>query len=90
MRFKLIPGCVLFAGLCVCLTSGELWLRQGLAAQKSRIVFTSTRDGNLEIYVMDADGGNQERLTNNPANDRDPDWSPDGQRRLHSFTVKFT
>ena len=25
------------------------------------------RDGDLEIYVMDADGGNPRRLTNNPA-----------------------
>ena len=80
MRFKLTPRCLLFAGLCVCLTSGELWLRNGLAAQKSRIVFASTRDGNTEIYVMDADGGNQENLTNNPAYDSDPDWSPDGTK----------
>ena len=69
-----------FAGLFIVLLSGELWLRQGLAAQKSRIVFTSTRDGNLEIYVMDADGGNQERLTNNPAHDVEPDWFPDGRK----------
>ena len=80
MRFKLIPRFLLFAGLCVCLTSGELWLRHGLAAQNSRIVFTSRRDGNNEIYVMDADGGNQENLTNNPAYDADPDWSPDGTK----------
>ena len=80
MRFRLIPRFLLFAGLCVWLTSGELWLRQGLAAQKSQIVFTSTRDSNAEIYVMDADGGNQENLTNNPANDFDPDWSPDGTK----------
>ena len=80
MRFKLILGHLLFAGLCVCLTSGELWLKQGLAAQKSRIVFTSTRDRNLEIYVMDADGGNQENLSNHPVDDLDPDWSPDGTK----------
>ena len=67
MRFTLIPGCLLFVGLCVCLTSGELWLKNGLAFNTGRIVFTSTRDGNTEIYVMDANGGNQERLTNNPA-----------------------
>ncbi len=30
-----------------------------------RILFVSTRDGNEEIYVMNADGGNQRRLTNN-------------------------
>ena len=38
------------------------------------------RDGNTEIYVMDADGGNQENLTKNPANDREPNWSPDGTK----------
>ena len=29
---------------------------------------------------MDADGGNQQRLTNNRHDDRDPSWSPDGKR----------
>ena len=44
------------------------------------IAFTSTRDGNSEIYVMDDDGGNLLRLTSNPALDYDPSWSPDGDR----------
>jgi Tol biopolymer transport system component len=45
-----------------------------------RIVFASTRDGNSEIYVMDADGSNQIRLTNHPADDIVPTWSPDGTK----------
>ena len=52
-----------------------------------RIAFMSARDGHgghgpsiYEIYVMDADGGNQHRLTNNPSDDRYPSWSPDGKR----------
>ena len=77
MRFKPIPRCLLFAGLCVYLASGELWLSNALAFNTGQIVFTSWRDGNSEIYVMDADGGNQERLTNNPADDSKPTWSPD-------------
>ena len=81
MRFKRIPRCLLFAVLCVCLTRGELWLRQGLAAHhKPIIVFASTRDGNPEIYVMDADGNNHRRLTNHPARDFSPSWSPDGKK----------
>ena len=80
MRFSLIPRFLLFAGLCVCLTNGELWLRNALAAQKPQIVFNSTRDGNSEIYVMDSDGGNQKRLTANQAYDGQPAWSPDGQQ----------
>ena len=43
------------------------------------IVFVSDRDGNFEIYVMNADGSNQRRLTNNPAEDIAPSWSPDGR-----------
>ena len=46
----------------------------------SRIVFTSYRDGNDEIYVMNPDGSGQTRLTDNVADDRDPSWSPDGSR----------
>ena len=80
MRFKLIPRFILVAGLCVCLASGELWLKNALAFNTGQIVFTSRRDGNNEIYVMDADGGNQEKLTNHPAYDADPAWSPDGAK----------
>ncbi len=46
----------------------------------SRIIFTSNRDGNNEIYIMDADGKNQINLSNNPANDDCPAWSPDGTK----------
>ncbi len=49
-------------------------------AGPGRIAFHSGRDGNLEIYVMNADGSNQTRLTTNAADDRHADWSPDGHR----------
>ena len=80
MRFKLTPSSMLLAALCIFLMSEELWLRNVLASNTGRIVFTSLRDGNPEIYVMDGDGGNQENLTNHPAYDLDPDWSPDGTK----------
>ena len=81
MRFKLIPRFLLFAGLCVCLASIGMLLREAFAAHhKPQIAFTSLRDGNAEIFVMDADGGNQERLTNHPWSDTEPDWSPDGTK----------
>ena len=35
--------------------------------------------GGLDIYVMDADGGNVTRLTDHPENDILPYWSPDGK-----------
>ena len=80
MRFKLTPRSMLFAVLCICLMSEELWLRNAHPSNTGRIVFSSFRDGNPEIYVMDANGRNQERLTNHPAYDYDPDWSPDGTK----------
>ena len=58
-------------------------------AAQARIVFQSDRDGHVhprlgwatsEIYVMEVDGNNQRRLTNNPNLDRSPSWSPDGKR----------
>lgn len=50
------------------------------SADGKRIVFYSERDGNSEIYAMDADGSNQRRLTNNPASDGYPNFSPGGGR----------
>ena len=47
---------------------------------QAQIAFSSERDGNWEIYVMDVDGGNQQNLSNNPNDDRDPSWSPHGKR----------
>jgi VCBS repeat-containing protein len=41
------------------------------------IVFSTTRDGNSEIYVMGVDGTSQTRVTNDPAADAFPAWSPD-------------
>ena len=45
-----------------------------------RIVFRNDRDGNAEIYSMNADGGGVVRLTANLAFDSDPSWSPDGTK----------
>lgn len=44
------------------------------------MTFISTRDGDGEIYVMNANGSGQMRLTNNSAEDGVPVWSPDGAR----------
>ena len=50
------------------------------ASRKVQIAFTSQRDGNLEIYVMDADGRHVRNLTNHFSWDAYPVWSPDGRR----------
>src|SRR5207237_1385985 len=47
----------------------------------SKIAFSSTRDGNHEIYVMNAtDGSGLVRLTNDALWDDHPAWSPDGSK----------
>src|SRR6185503_764601 len=45
-----------------------------------KIVFVSSRNGTRDIYVMNADGTGQTRLTTDPEWDADPAWSPDGTR----------
>ena len=45
----------------------------------SRIAFVSQRDGNAEIYVMNADGTGATRVTNDPQADGRPAFMPDGQ-----------
>lgn len=69
---------------------------EGATTTTSQIVFVSTRDDavrcaselesgqgnrcNTEIYVMNADGSRQRRLTRTPASEWSPRWSPDGTR----------
>jgi Tol biopolymer transport system component len=60
----------------------SIWEIQSFALESgSRIAFTTNRDGaNWDVYVMDADGSGQTRLTNDPAWDGYPAWSPDGSK----------
>jgi uncharacterized repeat protein (TIGR01451 family) len=53
-----------------------------------KVAFTSGRDGNAEIYVMNLDGSGVTRLTTDPAIDFAPAWSPDG--RKIAFACGFT
>jgi dipeptidyl aminopeptidase/acylaminoacyl peptidase len=63
--------------ICICLlgSTADAALRGN-----GKIAFTSTRDGNREIYVMNKDGSNQTRLTHNSTLDDHPTWSPDGKK----------
>ena len=46
----------------------------------TRIAFMTNRDGNQEIYVMDANGSNLRRITRHPGIDATPTWSPAGNQ----------
>ena len=49
-----------------------------LGTLPGRIAYQTSRDGNLKIYVMNGAGSGLTNLTDNPANDGQPVWSPDG------------
>ena len=49
-------------------------------AKDGRVVFTSVRDGDMEIYSMNGDGSDVRRLTNLPGPDGGPFFSPDGTK----------
>jgi dipeptidyl aminopeptidase/acylaminoacyl peptidase len=52
-----------------------------------RIAFKSRRNGNNELYVMNADGSDETRLTNSfRVSEGQPFWSPDGTRLLYRKT----
>ena len=45
----------------------------------SRLAFESTRAGNLDVWVMNADGEGAGAVTRSPEPDTSPRWSPDGK-----------
>ena len=74
--------------LFLCIFSLILLLSTGICAISSKapttpkILFTSSRDGNAEIYMMNPDGSEQVNLTQHPASDRSAVWSPTGDKIL--------
>jgi Tol biopolymer transport system component len=61
-------------------TQAAIAVPTSVSGRDGKIAFGSNRDGNSEIYLMDADGRNQINLTNNEAYDSSPTWSPDGSK----------
>lgn len=68
-----ISALFLFSGV------SAVWAK---APTTAKIAFTSYRDGNAEIYIMNPDGSQQVNLSRDKAEDSDPVWSPDGEQIL--------
>ena len=47
------------------------------------IAFSSKRSGNYDIYMMDINGKNLQKLTDHPADEFAPTFSPDGRRMAY-------
>lgn len=75
-----------FSLIAVALSVGLLMANAGLpntpssASSQQKVVFTSDRTGNNDVYTMNVDGTGLVNLTNDPANDTYPSWSPDGSK----------
>jgi hypothetical protein len=66
---------ILVAGLA---TTASRPAEAAFPGMNGKIAFTSGRDGNLEVHVMNADGSNQVNISQNAAVDSQPAWSADG------------
>lgn len=64
--------------LC-CLSLGVVYSVSARPLATEKIIFSSSRDGNWNIYIMNPDGSQQERLTNHRAEDLRPAFSPMGE-----------
>ena len=72
----------------LCILSSILLLSVGICAVSAKapttpkILFTSSGDGNREVYMMNPDGSEQVNLTQHPAGDLGAVWSPTGDQIL--------
>lgn len=70
---------------CILILIVLVWLVLPVASlENGKIAFGSTRDGTSSIYIMNADGSEETRLTNNPVFDSLPAFSPDGTKIAYS------
>jgi Tol biopolymer transport system component len=74
------------------LTTTDRYDAEATIRADGTIVFTSLRDGDLDIYTMDKNGKNVKKLTNELGYDGGPFWSYDGKqivyRAYHPETEK--
>ena len=64
------------------LLNASIFLLFAQAPTTPKILFTSTRDGNREVYIMNPDGSEKVNLTKHPTEDLHAVWSPTGEKIL--------
>ncbi len=71
--FCMLSLVLLYVGVCLLFAK---------APTSPKILFTSSRDGNREVYIMNPDGSEQVNLTRHPTDDLNATWSPTGEHIL--------
>ena len=69
----------IISGILLCADVPSLLAK---APTTPKILFTSARDGNMEVYIMNPDGSEQVNLTRHPSTDLQAVWSPTGEQIL--------
>ena len=84
IRRRLSTVAVTIVSGCLIALVGAPRAHSAFPGLNGRIAFASDRDGAQDIYVMNADGTGQTRLTDAASDDQYPSWSPDGTRLVFS------
>lgn len=71
-----------FSCISLVLCNAGIYRSWAKAPDSAKIVFASNRSGNLDIYLMSPDGNEVVKLTDNPAEDYAPVFSPTGEQIL--------
>lgn len=61
-------------------------IESNLSTDGQKIVFSSDREGTYHLYVVNVDGSGLQKVTDDPAGDLSPRWSPDGSQIAFSRT----
>lgn len=52
--------------------------------REGRIVYAASKDGQMDLYIADTNGGDEQRLTDDDFAERYPAWSPDGSEIVYA------
>jgi dipeptidyl aminopeptidase/acylaminoacyl peptidase len=72
------------------LTDNASNTQAALAPDRTQVAFSSNRNGNYDVYVMDVDGQRLRRVASTPAQEGEPAWTPDGSRIVYTVTSGTT